>query len=110
MDGASVGVTYTDIYTYYWWLGLAGSRHLAYLYVLFACFILRRPVSIFGPGGLLSVKQMDPVSFSAEIVNLILKLHLIFFYKQKEENKVLCNISFPKLGLFCHFQMAIRIF
>ena len=50
------GVIYTAIYMYDWRLGLAGSRHLAYLYVLFACFILRRPVPIFGPGGLLSVK------------------------------------------------------
>ena len=51
-----VGVAYTVIYTYCWRLGLAGSRHLAYLYVLVACFIHRRPVPIFGPGGLLSVK------------------------------------------------------
>ena len=68
--GVMAGVAYTDIYTYYWSLGLAESRHLAYLYVLVACFVLRCPVPIFGPGGLLSVKQMDPVSFSAEIENL----------------------------------------
>ena len=50
-------------------VGIGRESALAYLYVLSACFILRRPVPIFGPGGLLSVKQMDPVSFSAEIVN-----------------------------------------
>ena len=61
---------YTDMYMYYWRLGLAGSRHLVYLYVLIDDFILRRPVPIFGPGGLVSVKQMDPVSFSTEIGNL----------------------------------------
>ena len=54
--GVVVGETYTAIYTYHWRLGLAGSRHLAYLYVLVDCFTHRRPVPIFGPGGLLSVK------------------------------------------------------
>ena len=39
-----------------WWLGLAGSRHWStYMY---CCLFptIRRPVPIFGPGGLLSVK------------------------------------------------------
>ena len=47
---------YCYIYMYCWRLGLAESRHLEYLYVLVAAFILRRSVPIFGLGGLLSVK------------------------------------------------------
>ena len=68
--GVGDGVVYTDIYMYCWRLGLAGSSALAYLYVLVGCFMLRRQVPIRGRGGWLSVKQMDPVSFSAEIENL----------------------------------------
>ena len=47
--------------------GIGRESALAYLYVYDVSFILRRAVPIFGPGGWLSVKQMDPVSFSAEI-------------------------------------------
>ena len=36
--------------------GIGRESALVYLYVWIACFTLRRPVPIFGPGGLLSVK------------------------------------------------------
>ena len=63
-------MVYTDTYMYILEDGIGRESALAYLYVHDVCFILRRLVPIFGPGGLLSIKQMDPVSFSAEIVNL----------------------------------------
>ena len=69
--GVEDGVAYTDTYMYCWRLGLAGSSALAYLYVLVDCFMLQRQVLMRGRGGWLSVKQMDPVSFSAEIGNLL---------------------------------------
>ena len=68
--GDEDGVAYTDTYMYILEDGIGRESALAYLYVHDVCFILRRLVPIFGLGGLLSIKQMDPVSFSAEIVNL----------------------------------------
>ena len=54
--GDEDGMAYTDIYTYYWWKGLAGSSAMAYLYVFVGCFIFRRLVPIPERGGWLSVK------------------------------------------------------
>ena len=54
--GDEDGVAYTDTYMYILEDGIGRESALAYLYVLVVGFILRRPVPIFGPGGLLSVK------------------------------------------------------
>ena len=49
--GVEDGVVYTDTYTYFWRMGLAGSSAMAYLYVFVACLIFRRLVPILGRGG-----------------------------------------------------------
>ena len=88
-----VDADYTDTYMYCWRLGLAGSSALAYLYVLVGCFMFRRQVPIRGRGGWLSVKQMDPVSFSAEIGNLLYITSETFRKLIKQKSSLALKIS-----------------
>ena len=58
MIGDVVGEIYTAIYTYHWWMGLAGSRHLEYLYVLIVDFFHSAPRPYIRTGWSV-VRQID---------------------------------------------------
>ena len=102
MDGVSVGEIYTATYMYDWWLGLAGSRHLEYLYVLFACFPPFGAPSLYSDRVVCCPSNRWTLSVFLQKLKIYLDLKKWHFRKINKENRVLFYLLFPKLGPVCH--------